>query len=306
MKKLWIVCIAILLLAGTLMMFKKTMTDDVSAQCHYSIGQFKLIYLLDGTIDFPLDHIIKDSTNFDHPYFHKQPGESIQVPINVFLVDTGKQVILFDTGLAGMFHSKTGQLAKSMQQAGYKPEQITAICITHFHPDHISGLLHADGTKAFVHADLYVAKSEADYWLNSTEHGSIVSLLQKVFASYNVQKFTPDQQLFDGISVYASPGHTPGHVGFLCKSGNQIVLIWGDIIHMPAIQFAHPGISFTDDTDSAQAILTRKAILQQAIQQGWIIAGVHLASPGIGTITFAKDSTADQPAYQWVPISLTC
>lgn len=309
MSKFWMVVGTTIVVIGAFIVFKKSFADDAATKCQYTIGKFKLVSLLDGQIDFLLKNIIKDGTDFDHPYFHAQADASVQVPINVFLLDTGTQIILFDTGLAGKFHSKTGLLAQSMEQAGYRADQIMAIMITHFHPDHISGLLHQDGTKAFPNAKLYVAQSESDYWLSSdiaAEHASIASSVQKVLALYNVHKFASGDQLFDGVSVYASPGHTPGHVGFLCQSEQQKLLVWGDIIHMPQLQFAHPGISFVDDTDHVQAIATRKHILQQAMQESLIIAGVHLVSPGVGTVRMMSGSIADQPGYEWVPMNPSC
>lgn len=308
-SQLWLLIIASMVFVGALFLVRTSFADESGQVCYFSVGNFKLFSLYDGSIDFPFEHIIKGDVNFDHPYFHEAAGASLQVPIHVFLLDTGKQVILFDTGLAGMFHSKTGQLAQSMLQAGYQADQITAICITHFHPDHISGLLHADGSKAFAHAQLCVAQAELDYWLQpevAAQHSSIASFVQKVVALYDVRKFVPGEQLFDGVSVFASFGHTPGHVGFLCESGFQKLLVWGDMIHMPDIQFAHPEISFTDDTDSQQAIATRKQVLQQAVDHEWMIAGVHLASPGVGTIKLVQVSSADKPSYQWAPASPTC
>ena len=309
MSKLWITIVAGIIILGAFMVVKRSFADEVGSKCQYTIGDCKLISLFDGQIDFPLKNIIKDGTDFDHPYFHAQDGASIQVPINVFLLDTGANIILFDTGLAGMFHSKTGRLAQSMEQAGYRADQITAVCITHFHPDHISGLVHVDGSKAFANATVYVAQSEVDYWLGADvagEHASIASLVKKILALYNVHKCNAGDQLFDGVFVYASAGHTPGHIGFLCQSGQQKLLVWGDLMHMPEIQFAHPGISFLDDTDHVQAIATRKHVLAQAVQDSLIIAGVHLVCPGVGTVQMQAASTADQPSYRWVPINPVC
>lgn len=309
MSKLWMGIVASIIIVGAFMVVKRSFADEVRAKCHYKIGDFTLVSLFDGQIDFPLKNIIQDGTGFDHPYFHAQAGASIQVPINVFLLDTGANIILFDTGLAGMFHSKTGQLAQSMEQSGYRVDQITAVCITHFHPDHISGLVHVDSSKAFANATLYVAQSEVDYWLGAdvaAEHASIALLVKKILALYDVHKFNADDQLFDGVTVYASPGHTPGHVGFLCQSEHQKLLVWGDVMHMPQIQFAHPGISFLDDTDHVQAIATRQHVLAQAVQDSMIIAGVHLVSPGVGTVQKEVGSTADRPSYRWMPMNPVC
>jgi glyoxylase-like metal-dependent hydrolase (beta-lactamase superfamily II) len=303
MSKIWTGILVSIALIGICMMMQRSNADEVVALCQYQFDNYKIISLLDGQIDFPLKNIIKDNTTFDHPYFHAAQDASIKVPINVFLIDTDSQKILFDVGLAGMFHSKTGKLEESLKQAGYASDQITAICITHFHPDHIGGLLHADGTKAFAHADLFVAQAEVDYWLNSSDHASITSLVNKAFSLYTVHKVVPGQKILDNLTVVATPGHSAGHISFLCDTGQKKVLIWGDIMHMPELQFAHPGISFLDDTNAAQAILTRKYILQQALQQGWIVAGVHLVSPGIGTIS---DLIAGQNSYQWLPLNPSC
>ena len=266
----------------------------------YTFGDFTITSLTDGTLNLPLANIIPDNSNFDSPLFHAKPDAMQITPINIFLIDTGSQKILVDTGLAHRYNTPSGLLMNSLINAGYQPEQITAILITHLHPDHISGLLTPDGKQAFIHAELYINNDEINYWTGdqvAQEHQSLSTLIKTLIKPYTIKTFTPGQTIFDGISAFASQGHTPGHVGFLCTSKNKNVLVWGDIIHFPTVQFAHPEISLRDDSNYLQAIQTRKSILHVAVQQSYVIAGVHLPSPGLGTITQIADES-----YQWNPL----
>ena len=309
MKKLLSAIIILALFVGAYRMFEYVQADELTAQCHYQIGKFKLYSLCDGHIDFPLKNIMKDDSNFDHPYLHPAEHETMQVPINIFLLDFDDQKLLVDVGLAGMFHMQTGKLPQALQAAGYQADQITGILITHFHLDHVAGLLHADGSKAFAHATLYVSQAEADYWTIDQavqHHAETVAFMQKVFSMYPVHKFQDDEKLFDGVSVFSSAGHTDGHSGFLCDAGKDKILILGDIMQIHQIKFSHPKISILDDSDSQKAIAVRLKILEQVAVNHWIVAGVHLTSPGVGTVTKAVDWTSIDPSYTWNSLHPTC
>nr|WP_247652849.1 hypothetical protein [Ideonella aquatica] len=99
-----------------------------------------------------------------------------------------------------------------------------------------------------------------------------------------------------GLSVVPTHGHTPGHSSFLFSSKGRQLLVWGDVVHSHAVQFAHPEVSLEFDVNQKQAIATRKALFQRAAQAGWQIAGAHLPFPGLGRIR------QDAKGYAWVPV----
>ena len=158
-KIMIIILFCIVILTGAIFM-KTNSNPSPQYSDRYTFGNFTIISLYDGFLNLPLANIIKDDTNFDHPLFHAKPDATQKTAINVFLIDTGTQIILVDTGLAKKYGTQTGLLIDSLKTAGYKPEEISAIFITHLHSDHISGLLTCDGKKAFINAQLFINKAQ--------------------------------------------------------------------------------------------------------------------------------------------------
>lgn len=279
-----------------LLIFMNTKKIESSQKYSVTLGQFKVIALLDGYVDLHLQNIIADQRSFDHPYLHaKNPTDTIQIPVNVYLIDTGVKKILIDVGLAGAYDSQTGFLLESLKAAGYKSEDITDILITHLHPDHVAGLLTKNNQKAFENAQLYISKADIDYWVYEQQlYPELAPFIAQLIAPYDLRTFEPNQQLFEGITVFSTPGHSPGHSGFLCKSENQNLLIWGDIVHIYELQFINPNISLKDDTDQAQAIESRKKLFEYLSKNNILIGGAHLPFPGLGHVIKINDAS-----YQW-------
>ncbi len=264
--------------------------------------KYTFISLFDGYKDFPLSNFVFGDIDCDHPYIHASLDEIIPNPINIFLLDTGTRKILFDTGLAGLNNSQTGKLQKSLQQAGYAADQITDICITHMHTDHIAGLCNQDGTKAFAHAKVFVSRQEVDYWLqphNATKDPVRAKLIQKIIDLYDIEYVVAGQNIADVITVYGLSGHTLGHCGYLITIENKIIFVCGDTIHVDTVQFAHPEVTVVYDVHPQAAVVARSHILQQAAQYSWILAGVHISPPGFGRVHFIKNKTN---SYLWMPI----
>ncbi len=286
------ICIVFTSITGT--------PPQIEKPYQYALGQFKVFALLDGYVDLHLQNIIKDSSTFDHPYFHcVNPYEKIHIPVNVYLIDTNKQIILVDVGLGGHDNSTTGFLIQSLHHLGYKPNQITDILITHLHTDHIAGLLTKDGKKAFEKAKVHISQKDLSYWAHEQQiYPELKPFFQNLFKPYEIIPFSPNQKLFDGVTVCSTPGHSPGHSSFLFESDHQKMLIWGDIIHVYELQFAHPEISLNFDSHRHEAIETRKALLRHVFKESILVGGAHLPFPGLGFVL--KNSHDDtQENYCW-------
>lgn len=240
-----------------------------------------------------------------HAFLNTENG--VQTAVNAFLVHTDKHLILVDTGAAKAFGPTMGEVAANIRAAGYDPQDVDTILLTHLHPDHVSGLLTPDGKVIFPNATVYASKTESDYWLDKKNADiapegkkGMFALSQAAIAPYQksgqFKTFNGDEEIFPDVVSASSAGHTPGHTGYLFSSKGQELLIWGDIVHSHSIQFQNPEVSIEFDSDSVAAIATRQRILSESANQKLWVAGAHLPFPGIGHVV--KEAVG----YRWVPV----
>ncbi|MGP0174734.1 MBL fold metallo-hydrolase [Pseudomonas sp. NCHU5208] len=273
------------------------------------LGDFEVTALYDGYIDLPAT-LLKGIADKDlqsllaRMFVQATPG--VQTAVNAYLINTGSHLVLIDTGAAQCFGPTLGAVRANLEASGYKPEQIDTVLLTHLHPDHACGLLDAEGKPAFPNASVAVPKSEADFWLSKANMAKAAEGMQGMFklaqsavAPYiQANRFKPYQQvdtLLPGFTQLPSPGHTPGHTSYLLKSGEQSLLVWGDIVHSHAVQFAKPEVVIEFDVDSDKARESRQRLLAEAADERLWVAGAHLPFPGIGHVR--KESQG----YAWVP-----
>ena len=209
------------------------------------------------------------------------PDGSYQRSCNAFLVRFPGKNVLVDTG--------TGRnLMENLALLNVSPEQIDAVLITHVHGDHIGGMLK-DDKAAFPNAELYLSTPEHDYSMNDARNAGARKMIE-VYQS-KLRLFQPaeidakPQVLFPGVQAVAAYGHTPGHTLFMVESGNERMLIWGDLTHAMAIQMPFPQVAMTYDVNTDLAIAVRKKVLEYAAKNNILVAGMHTAFPGIGKLT---------------------
>uniref|UniRef100_UPI00333F8E82 MBL fold metallo-hydrolase n=1 Tax=Castellaniella defragrans TaxID=75697 RepID=UPI00333F8E82 len=233
------------------------------------------------------------------------PG--VQTAVNAYLVQSGQHIVLVDTGGGTCLSQAAGKLSDNLHAAGFQPEQVDAVLLTHLHPDHACGLLTPEGARRFPNASVYAARAEADFWLDTAVAAQAPANAQPTFqkardavapylAAGKFVTYQPDDTLLPGIQAVPTPGHTPGHTSYLFTSGQQSLLVWGDIVHSHAVQFARPEVVIAFDADSAQAIASRKKIFAEAARDRLWVAGAHLPFPGLGHVR------AEGQGYAWVPV----
>jgi len=273
------------------------------------LGDFEITALNDGTLPLPMDKILTGITPTDYASdlkkFHLT--SPIETSFNGFLVNTGSKLILIDTGAGKNMGPSNGKLLASLKAAGYLPEQVDEIYITHMHGDHIGGLA-VNGAAAFPNAIVRVNQRDADKWLSREnrdkapadskgdfEHA--MAAFQPYIAAGKFKTFEGDTELSPGIKAVAAYGHTPGHTMYLVGSKGQKLLLWGDLMHVAAAQFSNPSVAIHFDSDSKLAIAARKKVFAEAAKEGYLIGGAHLSFPGLGYLR------AEGKGYVWVPVN---
>lgn len=274
------------------------------------LGDFEITALNDGSFDLPVDKILKQpaaTTNAElAKSFQKAP---VETSVNAFLINTGTKLVLIDTGTGGGMAPSAGVLLANLQAAGYKPEQVDEICITHMHGDHVGGL-SKDGVATFPNAVVHAGKADADYWLDPANMDkapeaakgnfqTAMKALAPYIAAHKFQPIEADGEIAPGIGSLATHGHTPGHTSYVVESQGQKLIVIGDLIHVAAVQFEHPGVTIAFDSDGKDAAASRAKVFAQAAQGGALIAAAHLQFPGMGRLK------ADGKRWQFVPVNYT-
>jgi glyoxylase-like metal-dependent hydrolase (beta-lactamase superfamily II) len=208
----------------------------------------------------------------------------LRLPVRAFVVRGAEGCLLIDTGAADAWHPVLGQLGAALVEAGVGAGEVTVVALTHTHVDHLSGLVDADGALAFRNAArVFVATEEL---LAFRAEPRMIPVLPRLMA------LEEGDSPMRGVTAINAPGHSPGHMAFLVEGR---LLIWGDIVHHAAVQFARPDVTWAFDEDPAQARRSRLALMEQAVTAGWLVAGAHLPDPGIGRIERAGGGYAFRP-----------
>jgi glyoxylase-like metal-dependent hydrolase (beta-lactamase superfamily II) len=212
-------------------------------------------------------------------------GDSAWTPANAFLVRMPNRIVLVDAGVGENPGEDSGHLLKGLKNAGVDPAQVDLILITHFHFDHIGGLVSPEGKPLFPKAIVRVSKAENDFWMRDSSEIPVnlrerASDIKRKFAPYMITKayrpFMPDEEIGDGIRAMSAYGHTPGHTVFAFSSNGKELWCIGDLIHFGAIQFEHPSAFVRFDSDGAKAVASRIDFFQRAAASHVILAGAHL------------------------------
>ena len=201
--------------------------------------------------------------------------DGIPASVSTFLVKVDGKYILFDAGL-GAFG---GQLQKRLAALGVNPDSIGLVYLTHFHVDHIAGLIAKDGsgndTKAFKNAAVYAGKVEYDAWMNDIPKNDLQKGVMALYKD-SLHLFAFGDTLPHGVLAMDAVGHTPGHTAFQLAN----LLIVGDLMHGYALQKDHPEINSNYDMDKPKSAESRKRIMQYASDNKLLMAGMHLPPPG--------------------------
>jgi glyoxylase-like metal-dependent hydrolase (beta-lactamase superfamily II) len=274
------------------------------------LGDFEVTTISDGTVKLPMMKLLVGSPEQLAAAFKKGfLKETVETSVNTFLINTGKKLVLIDTGAAGLFGPTLGNIVANMKAAGYQPEQVDEIYITHMHGDHVGGLMAA-GARAFPNATLRIDKNDTDFWLSQANmnaaadsakggfQGAMLSVNPYVAAG-KLKTFEGNTELVPGIRAVAAYGHTPGHTIYAIESKGEKLMLWGDLMHVAAVQFEDPSVTIQFDSNSKAAAEQRQLAFADAAKNGYLVGATHIAFPGLGNMRVATDGKG----YAFVPLN---
>ncbi|MDP1909137.1 MAG: MBL fold metallo-hydrolase, partial [Hyphomicrobium sp.] len=261
----------------------------------YKLGKFELTALYDGTWFLPIDgkFVRNASGGAVNAALAKAflPPNILPISFTALLVNTGKQLVLIDTGSAGQLADTAGFLNANLAAAGVKAGDIDTVLISHFHPDHIDGLKTKDGGKVFPNAQIWVPEPEWTFWMDdgnqSRASGSVLGYFRnarRIFTDIakEVQRFKPGAELVPGIVSLPAYGHTPGHTAFAIHSGNRSMLVMSDTVRNPELFARHPDWQPIFDMDGAVSVKTRRRMLDRAAADRMLVGAYHFPFPACG------------------------
>jgi len=273
------------------------------------LGDFEVTALSDGTAALPMDTLLTNTTpgKIRRAFARSYIKGSVDTSVNAFLINTGPRLVLIDAGAGVLFGPTVGKLMANLKASGYQPEQIDDIYITHMHADHVGGLI-AEGKIAFPNATVHADKRDADFWLSQANMDAAPKDMKDFFAgamaSINpyiaagkFQPFDHGGELAPGVTAVLAHGHTPGHTTYMIESKGQKLALWGDLIHVAAVQFDQPSVTVKYDSDPKAAAAQRKKAFAEAAKDGYMVGAAHLSFPGMGHLR------RNGLTYTWVPLN---
>jgi len=278
--------------------------EQIPGVYHRWIGDILVTALSDGFVDMPYE-VFRNASPSEaeaalSSLFRPAPP---RISVNCFLIRTKDRIALVDTGSAESMGPTLGKLPQSLAAAGVAAVDIDTVLLTHIHPDHSNGLTSASGTRVFDNAEIVVSEKEFRHWHDDAAMARADEAQKKRHfqagrfqtSPYANRRKDARGEVFPGVVAVPAPGHTPGHTAYLVSSGDESLLIWGDVCHVPEVQLRTPSVTVKFDSDPSQAAATRLRLLDMAASDKQLVTGMHLHFPGFLRLKKQGEGYVDIP-----------
>jgi glyoxylase-like metal-dependent hydrolase (beta-lactamase superfamily II) len=276
----------------------------------FKVGEFEATVVSDGPLALgpPSGDVFKGVSKEDMIQVLNSnflPADAVEIEQNVLVVNTGRQLVLFDTGSGPTikaFGPNVGKLVANLKAAGIDPRQIDVIALTHPHPDHCFALMTAKGARVFPKAQIYLTQADFDFF---TDESKATNDMMKMFVGGARQNLLPNrdrivfikdgQEIVPGIQAMLTPGHTLGHTSYMITSQGQSLFNSGDVCHHHIISTERPRIPFAFDIDGEQGVASRLKTFDMLASTRTRMIAYHFPWPGVGFVGRQGD------AYRYFP-----
>ena len=263
----------------------------------FKIGDMEVTQIFDGFVTRP----------FDATFIRNAPGEAVQKALaagglpdselpncfTVTIVKTGGKYVMFDSGNGGANQPRTGRLVENMKAAGIEQKDISTIFVSHYHPDHISGLVNKDNSQVYPNAEIVMPVPEYNFWTGASgpipeARQALAKRVQELFPNWkNIRRVEGEVDVAPGIRSLPTHGHTPGHTSYHLSSGADQYIVLADLTNIRALFLPNPGWHPVVDQDAPMAEATRRRMFDRIATDRIKAGGYHWGMPGCGTL--AKD-----------------
>ena len=269
----------------------------------YKVGSIEITVVNDGVSRMPItedfvENASKEQVNaaLEAAFLEK---DFYAGPYNPIVINTGSKLALVDTGTGEAAYKASkglnGRLPINLAAAGIDANAIDAVIISHYHGDHINGLLKADGSLAFPNAEILVPAAEHKFWMDDGEMSRATKPrvvfgfknVRRVFAGEvlkRVRTYDWDKEVIAGVTAIATPGHTPGHTSHVVASSASTVYVQADVTHAPFLFARHPEWHFMLDVEPVEAEATRRKVYDMLVAEKMLVQGFHYPFPSVGHV----------------------